>query len=201
MATNAGLHRTSSATTVSQDSDAAPLLLLQPERMIRAVHRTWEHRGISFSFFGGGEGQSQPAGGGGGGSDAAPDPCADNRCQNDGQCVARSDGHSAGGYVCRCAGGWQGAHCNMCPGGSVGRRCNSAAPPPPPPPSASDHCSYHLFQVNPKSWVEAEADCVRAGGHLASIHSAEQNAQIDALLEYVSCPLALCLIIRDDIAV
>ena len=89
----------------------------------------------------------------------------------------------------------------MCPGGSVGRRCNSAAPPPPPPPSASDHCSYHLFQVNPKSWVEAEADCVRAGGHLASIHSAEQNAQIDALLEYVSCPLALCLIIRDDIAV
>ena len=164
-------------------SDAAPSLLLQPERTIRAVHRTWEHRGISFSFFGGGEGQSQPAGGGGGGGDAAPDPCADNRCQNDGQCVARSDGHSAGGYTCQCAGGWQGAHCNMCPGGSVGGRCNSAAPPPPPPPSASDHCSYHLFHANPKSWVEAEADCVRAGGHLASIHSAEQNAQIDALLE------------------
>ena len=34
----------------------------------------------------------------------------------------------------------------------------------------------------PLGWVDAEAECVSRGGHLASIHSANQQSQLVALV-------------------
>ena len=43
----------------------------------------------------------------------------------------------------------------------------------------SVHC--YLYISDPQGWDSAEADCVRLGGHLASVHSDAENAFIDQL--------------------
>ena len=50
------------------------------------------------------------------------------------------------------------------------------------PASAGAQCRLEYVADKPLSWVDAEAECVSRGGHLASIHSANQQSQLVALV-------------------
>ena len=58
------------------------------------------------------------------------------------------------------------------------------APPPPPRPTTDGPFE---FIAAPLPWPQAEADCVRRGGHLASIHSNAENDAIRALCHPDEC--------------
>ncbi|KAH7702995.1 Perlucin-like protein [Aphelenchoides avenae] len=52
-------------------------------------------------------------------------------------------------------------------------------------PNVSTGC-YMFRETTKNSWEDAEADCRDLGGHLASVASAEQNSEIQGLVEYLN---------------
>ena len=57
--------------------------------------------------------------------------------------------------------------------------CDGAAPPATVTSALGSNCHYRLH-TEPLPWDQAEAACVAAGGHLASIHSAAEQSQVVA---------------------
>ena len=53
-----------------------------------------------------------------------------------------------------------------------------------------DNC--YVYRPRKMTWHEAEADCVNGGGHLASIHSDEENDDVMAYVKYVNT----CVIVQ-----
>jgi hypothetical protein len=49
---------------------------------------------------------------------------------------------------------------------------------PPPPPGG---CDYEYIATPPRAWADAEQDCVNRGGHLASVHSANDWVKLTGL--------------------
>ena len=60
-------------------------------------------------------------------------------------------------------------------------------PPPPPPPPPPDHVSQSddgqlfTFFDAPATWYDAEANCDKLGGHLATVTSAAEQQQVEDL--------------------
>ncbi|KAH7722895.1 C-type lectin 2 [Aphelenchoides avenae] len=65
-------------------------------------------------------------------------------------------------------------------------------------PNVSSGC-YMFRETTKNSWEDAEADCRDLGGHLASVSSAEQNSELQGLVEYLNPRVnAIWLGLRDS---
>lgn len=112
--------------------------------------------------------------------DVDSNPCSPNPCKNGGKCVNAGDGKAA----CNCVLGWAGPTCE-----ATATPCASNAACDDGVPCTAEFCvtttcskgaqfgNTCFFAVQSKlTWDEAEAACVKEGGHLASIASEPENA-------------------------
>ncbi|NWJ01166.1 NCAN protein, partial [Crypturellus undulatus] len=117
------------------------------------------------------------------------DDCLSSPCRNGGTCIDEVDA-----FVCLCLPSYGGSRCER--GGRRGRGARGPGmwdppdmwPSSPSGPADTEGCehNWHKFQghcyryfAHRRSWEDAERDCRRRAGHLASIHSREEHAFIN----------------------
>ncbi|XP_012883765.1 PREDICTED: neurocan core protein [Dipodomys ordii] len=104
----------------------------------------------------------EPAEEGSHAQEAPTDPCENNPCLHGGSCSANSST-----YGCSCAQGFAGENCEIDTEG-----CDRGWH------KFQGHC-YRYF-AHRRAWEDAERDCRRRAGHLASVHSAGEHRFINS---------------------
>eukprot|EP01046_Picozoa_sp_COSAG06_P014003 COSAG06_NODE_857_length_11918_cov_4.047551_2_plen_673_part_00 len=98
-------------------------------------------------------------------------------CQNGASCAAMD-----GAPVCLCASGFHGPRCEQTAAPCPAPAPASEVPPPEPEPEPEPEVCTFEYNAEPLSFHAADTACLGNGGHLASVHSQDEQDTIAALI-------------------